>query len=86
VVGSAFQVDEPYCRSEPANARLSGLERRCLLQRIGECQEALQLTILGADQVSDRGRDPELAVVCRMLDEAQVLVERAHDLAQAKRD
>ncbi len=76
------QTEGPVCRWEAADGRLTRFERR-LLRRLGECQEALQLAILGADRVCERGRDTDVLAVCRMLDEAQSLVEHARSLTQA---
>jgi len=57
-------VERPVWRDAneeaPRQRCLSGLERRCLLKRICECHELVQLTLLGAAAARDKARTLEM--------------------------
>jgi len=61
---------------------LSGFERRCLLKRICECHELLQLTLLGAASARDKLVDASsVAGIQQALRVAELQVARAEWLA-----
>jgi hypothetical protein len=61
---------------------LSGLERRCLLKRICEVHEVIQLALLGADAARGKALDPrDLAVICAALAHAESQVALAEQVA-----
>jgi hypothetical protein len=73
---------QPKRHEPPDHPDLSGLERRCLLKRICEVHEVIQLALLGADAARDKACDPrDLAVICNVLKDAESQVALAEQLA-----
>ena len=58
---------------------LSGFESRCLLKRICECHEVLCQAILGAEAAHEKAGG--LAPICKALQVAETMIERAEALA-----
>jgi hypothetical protein len=70
-------------RPEP----LSRFEGRCLYRRTCECDEALQLAVLGVERTQGRhGDDPTLSLIAELLRDAEDAVQQARRLAQRWRD
>jgi hypothetical protein len=68
--------------ARPAGPCLSDFERRCLIKRISDCNELIQLAVMGADSVRDRSAGlAELEHIGDALDAAQRLIARAESLA-----
>jgi len=78
------QVDhtgEPLPAEEAAVA-LSRFEGHCLCRRMCECEELLQLAVLGVERVQDRPcMDPALSEIADHLSQAERHVEIARRLA-----
>ena len=63
-------------------APLSRLEEQCLCRRTRECEEALQLAVLGVERACEgRSSDARLAEIAEHLGEAERHVEIARRLA-----
>jgi hypothetical protein len=63
-------------------APLSRFEGHCLCRRTRECEELLQLAVLGVEQAHERHRgDPNLEEIASHLNEAERHVEAARRLA-----
>ncbi|CAN7323781.1 hypothetical protein [Variovorax sp. LjRoot178] len=70
-------------RPEP----LSRFEGRCLYRRTCECDEALQLAVLGVERTHGRhGDDPTLSLIAELLRDAAYAVQQARRLAQRWQD
>lgn len=77
--GDAPSADRP----EP----LSRFEGRCLYRRTCECDEALQLAVLGVEQTQERhGDDETLSLIAEFLRDAEQAVQQARRLAQRWQD
>lgn len=62
---------------------LSRFEGRCLYRRTCECDEALQLAVLGVEHTQERhGDDPTLNLIAGLLRDAEDAVQQARRLAQ----
>lgn len=61
----------------------SSFERRCLCRRACQCEELLQLAVLGLETAQERrhGAREELFEIAQLLREAVQVVERAHEIA-----
>lgn len=71
-------VQSVEAQAEP----LSRFEGHCLCRRTRECEELLQLAVLGVEQVQERHcPDRDLAEIARHLAEAERHVEAARRLA-----
>jgi hypothetical protein len=75
---SRDRADQQHSTSEDL-CPLSGLERRCLLRRIGDCHEVIQLAILGAGSAQQKAGG--LAPICDALNVAEAEIARAEQLA-----
>lgn len=81
---AADGVDAP-----PADvpAPLSRFEGRCLYRRTCECDEALQLAVLGVEHTQERhAEDPTLSLIAEFLRDAEYAVQQARRLAQRWQD
>lgn len=58
---------------------LSGFETRCLLKRICDCHEVIQLAILGAGSANAKAGG--LTAVCDALKAAELVITLAEELA-----
>ena len=66
---------------------LSKFEGRCLYRRTCECDEALQLAVLGVEHTQERhGDDPTLKLIAGLLRDAEDAVQQARRLAQRWQD
>jgi len=63
---------------------LSGFEQRCLLKRIFECHEIVQIAILGAGSANEKAGG--LGAICEALRLAEQEIARAERLAAADLD
>ena len=73
----------PVDRPEP----LSRLEGRCLYRRTCECNEVLQLAVLGVEHTQERhGDDPTLGLIAEFLRDAEHAVQQARRLASRWQD
>jgi len=77
--GTSLSVDRPHDGHEAES--LSGFERRCLLKRICELHELVQLAVLGADSARDRAKVEDLASICMALHLAELQIDFAERLA-----
>lgn len=66
---------------------LSRFEGRCLYRRTCECDEVLQLAVLGVEHTQERhGDDPTLSLIAEFLRDAEYAVQQARRLAQRWQD
>ena len=73
----------PVDRPEP----LSRPEGRCLYRRTCECNEVLQLAVLGVEHTQERhGDDPTLGLIAEFLRDAEHAVQQARRLASRWQD
>ena len=81
---AAVGADSPSAEGlEP----LSRFEGRCLYRRTCECDEALQLAVLGVERTQERhGEDPTLSLIAELLRDAEDAVQQARRLAQPWQD
>jgi len=81
---TADGADAPSAdRPEP----LSRSEGRCPYRRTCECDEALQLAVLGVEHTQERlGEDPTLGLIAEFLRDAEHAVQQARRLAQRWQD
>ncbi|MDM0108011.1 hypothetical protein QTH97_23890 [Variovorax sp. J22R24] len=76
---ASTRADAPGDEHPP---RLSGFEGRCLCRRTCECEELLQLAVLGVEDAQARhGDDEALNQVAALLREAERCVEEARVIA-----
>ena len=69
---------QPLC-AEP----LTHFERSCLLRRTCECDELLQLAVLGVEHTQERhGDDATLSLIAEFLRDAEYAVQQARRLAE----
>lgn len=79
VDGEADSAERP----EP----LSRFEGRCLHRRTCECDEALQLAVLGVEHAQEcHGDHPTLRLIAQFLRDAEFAVQQARRLAQQWQD
>lgn len=81
---AADSADAPSgVQAEP----LSRFEGRCLYHRTRECDEALQLAVLGVEHTQERhGDDPTLRLIAEFLRDAEYAVQQARQLARRWQD
>jgi hypothetical protein len=81
---AAFRPCRPVV--EPAAARFSGHEARCLLKRIAALREQAQLAVLGADAARETVPAQALDGICQALHQAELQIAQAEDLAARQVD
>ena len=75
------EAEEAAAEAAP-RAPLSRFEGHCLCRRTRECEELLQLAVLGIEQTRERhAPDADLREIAEHLTEAERHVEIAHRLA-----
>ena len=66
----------------PSVARLSGLESRCLLRRLDDCERTLRAALLGIQEARDKTHDAsELVDINDELAQAKSHLIQAHNVA-----